>query len=279
MNVRGLALDVSVCGSGPPMLLLNGLGARLSLFEQLRSHLPHSETIAFNQPGIGDSQPADAMSMGDYAQLAIGVLDELDVRQPVDLFGVSWGGCLAQEVAFRYPQRVRRLVLASTTASPIVFTTPSVYRAFLSSSRFESSERHREVAATLYGGRLRRDPSLVDALRPHLDGGNSRGRRSQFRAAIGWTSVHYAWRLQQPTLVLAADDDPVIRPYNAYMLAAMIPNATLRILRNEGHLCLLTSAPEVAEHVSRFLKTYRVSARGFRSAGRRYAAGVRRTST
>jgi pimeloyl-ACP methyl ester carboxylesterase len=261
------------------MLLLNGLGARLSLFDELRSHLRQSGTIAFNQPGIGDSQPADAMSMADYAHLAIAVLDELHVRQPLDLFGVSWGGCLAQEIAFRYPQRVRRLVLASTTASPLVFTTPAVYRAFLTSSRFESSARHRDVAATLYGGQLRRDPTLVDALRLHLDGGNSRGRRAQFRAAIGWTSVHYAWRLQQPTLVLGADDDPVIRPYNAYMLAAMIPNATLRILRNEGHLCLLTSAPEVAEHVSRFLNIHRVSVRRPRSAGRGCAAGVRRTSS
>jgi poly(3-hydroxyoctanoate) depolymerase len=247
-------LQVSIRGSGRPLLLLNGLGARISLLDNLRAELSGYRTIAFNQPGIGGSKPADGLDMRGYARLAVGLLDKLGYGKSVDVFGVSWGGCLAQELAYRHPDRVRRLILASTTASPLVLTTPSVYRAFFDSRRYQSAGHHGRVGATLYGGLMRDDPSLLDRVHPHLDPENSRGRHSQLRAAIGWTSLHYAWRLQQPTLILGAEDDPIVRSYNAQLLATLIPRAAKHILPDEGHLFIVTSAPQTARLMKRFLE-------------------------
>jgi pimeloyl-ACP methyl ester carboxylesterase len=271
VTVEGLKLEVSVRGSGRPLLFLNGLGARFTLLDNLRAELPHYQTIAFNQPGIGESQHRKNLDMGDYARLAVGLLDELDLSEPVDVFGLSWGGCLAQELAFRYPTRVRRLVLASSTPSPVVFTSPSVYWAFMDSRRYQSIEQHRRIASTLYGGPMRDNPALSDTVLPHLDKSNSRGRRSQQHAALGWTSLHYLWRLRQPTLVLGADDDPIIRSYNAYLLSSLIPRATRHILPNEGHLFVLTSPRETAQHMTHFLEVGRV-ARHATAASRRTKA-------
>jgi poly(3-hydroxyoctanoate) depolymerase len=254
ITVDGTALEVSVAGSGPPLLLLNGLGARISFFDELRSMLGHYQTITFNQPGIGNSEPRRGLTMEDYARLAVRVLDRLGFVAPVDVFGVSWGGCLAQELAFRHPERVCRLILASTTPSAMLLTTPSVYAAFLSTSRYRSARNHRAIAGRLYGGPIRQQPQLMDAMLSHLDPANSQGRKSQQRAALGWTSMHYLWRLPHSTLVLAGDDDPIIRPYNAYLLSALIPRATRRILRDEGHLFPLTSARETEMRISQFLE-------------------------
>lgn len=261
LNVDGLDLNISIRGNGPPLLLLNGLGARLSLFDPLRAELSQYRTIAFDQPGIGESQSRRRMEMADYALLASKLLDTLGYREPVDVFGISWGGCLAQEFAFRYPSHVRRLILASTTASPFVLATPSVYWAFLDSRRYHSLQHHRRIATTLYGGPMRDNPELMDTVLPHLDGPNSRGRRLQQHAALGWTSIHYLWRLRQRTLVLGAEDDPIIRSYNAYVLSTMIPNATRHILENEGHLFVVTSPVETATRVTRFLESGRATAR------------------
>jgi pimeloyl-ACP methyl ester carboxylesterase len=252
ISVGDLELQVSIRGIGRPLLLLNGLGAQISLLDNLRAELDGYQTIAFNQPGIGGSQPAD-LDMAGYAALAASLLSKLGLAKPVDVFGVSWGGCLAQELAYRHPGRVRRLILASTTSSPFVLATPAVYRAFFDSRRYQSIDQHRRVGAILYGGRMRDNPALLDQVHVHLDPESSRGRRSQLKAAIGWTSLHYAWRLQQPTLVLGAEDDPIVRSYHAHLLAAVIPGADKHMLPGEGHLFVLTSAAQTARLIKGFL--------------------------
>jgi pimeloyl-ACP methyl ester carboxylesterase len=133
----------------------------------------------------------------------------------------------------------------------LVLAAPAVYRAFFDSSRYRSVEQHRRVGAILYGGPIRDNPALIDQLHLHLDPENSRGRRSQLSAAIGWTSLHYAWRLQQPTLILGAEDDPIVRSYNAQLLATLIPGADKQILPREGHLFVLTSAAQTADRIKR----------------------------
>ena len=252
ISVGDFELQVSIRGTGRPLLLLNGLGARISLLDNLRAELDGYQTIAFNQPGIGGSKPAD-LDMAGYAALAVSLLSRLGLAKPVDVFGVSWGGCLAQELAYRHPGRVRRLILASTTSSPFVLATPAVYRAFFDSHRYQSIDEHRRVGATLYGGRMRGNPALLDQVHVHLDPESSCGRRSQLKAAMGWTSLHYAWRLQQPTLVLGAEDDPIVRSYNAHLLAAVIPGADKHMLRDEGHLFVVTSAAQTARLIKGFL--------------------------
>jgi len=59
-------------------------------------------------------------------------------------------------------------------------------------------------------------------------------------------------RIRQPTLVLAGTDDPIIPLINARIMSRLLPDATLHVY-DEGHLGLLTKAPELGDLVSRFL--------------------------
>jgi hypothetical protein len=47
----------------------------------------------------------------------------------------------------------------------------------------------------------------------------------QLLARAGWTSLPWLWSLQQPTLVLSGSDDPLVRPINGRILAALILGA------------------------------------------------------
>ena len=69
---------------------------------------------------------------------------------------------------------------------------------------------------------------------------------------VGWTSAPWLHQLRQPTLILAGRDDPIVRLSNARLLHLLIPKSTLYIY-NDGHLGLVTSAPELAPVVRRFL--------------------------
>src|SRR5262249_6435627 len=125
VEVDGLRLRVSIRGSGPPLLLLNGIGASLELLEQFRQAIHGHETIALDLPGVGLSQTSVLpMRFRGYARLVAGALGVLRYGQ-IDVLGVSWGGALAQEFAWRHAAHVRRLVLAATTYGvPSVIGSP-----------------------------------------------------------------------------------------------------------------------------------------------------------
>jgi len=114
LEARGHRLRVSVEGTGPPLLLINGLAANIELWRPLRDLLPARQTIAFDPPGIGGSPASpDQLWLTDLADIVDGLLSQV-AYDGVDVLGYSFGGALAQQLARQHPQRVRRLVLAAT---------------------------------------------------------------------------------------------------------------------------------------------------------------------
>jgi poly(3-hydroxyalkanoate) depolymerase len=193
--------------------------------------------------------------MCGLAHLLVRALDVLGFRE-VDVLGISWGGALAQEIAYRHPDRVRRLVLVATSTG--VLSVPGRLRALLvlaTPKRYYSPSYLEEVAPVLYGGAARDHPELLREqghfrfLRPP----SVRGYVWQLAAGIGWTSLLWLHRVHAPTLILSADDDPIIPLANARLLAWRLPNATLEVVPRGGHLFLLTHADSVAPRIAAFL--------------------------
>ena len=256
LRVVESGVDGGVDGAAPPLLLCNGLGASLELWEPFRTALGGWPTIAFDAPGVGASDvPRCPKTMGAIARSVVGLLDALGVVR-VDALGVSWGGALAQELSRRYPDRVRRLVLAATTAGWLAVPgDPAALAVMATPLRYWSRSYFMRVAPVLYGGEIRDDPSLLrrqEWLR-FTHQVTARGYAWQLLAAGGWTSLPWLHRLAQPTLVLAGDADPIVPVVNARLLAARIPDATLRVVAGGSHLFLLTRSMEMAPVVTSFL--------------------------
>jgi poly(3-hydroxyalkanoate) depolymerase len=258
VEVDGVRLRVSIegVGRGRPLLLLNGIGAGLELFAPFRAQLLGVETIAVDVPGTGGSAATVMpMRLSGLAHLLDRLLDVLGYGE-VDVLGISWGGTLAQELAFRHPERVGRLVLAAT--SPGWMSFPGRLEALMvlaTPLRYYSPTYFEKVAPILYGGAARDRPELLREqghlrfLRPP----SVRGYLWQIAALTGWSSLPWLHRLRLPVLVIAADDDPIIPLANAWLIARCLPNATLDVVPRGGHLFLLTHAETVAPRIAAFL--------------------------
>jgi poly(3-hydroxyalkanoate) depolymerase len=261
ITVRRRRLRVAVrraVGSGPPrtpLLLMNGLGARLEVLQPLVDRLPPElEVIRFDVPGVGGS-PAPYLPY-NYATLAsfVGALVRTLGHDRVDVLGFSWGGGLAQQFAVTQARQCRRLVLAATgTGAVMVPARPRVLARMLTPRRHRDPAYARRIAGQLYGGTMRVHPEQAgQALRAHARSGSSRGYLYQLLAIGGWTSLHALSLIRQPTLVLAGDDDPLIPAVNARILSRGIPHARLHMYRG-GHLALVTEADELAPVIDAFL--------------------------
>lgn len=254
----GATLRVSVQGRGRPLLLITGLGANVETWESLRRHLGYRfRTIAFDPPGIGRSTlPLRPRRMPGLADMVSALLDELG-EERLDVLGVSWGGVVAQELALRRPERIRRLVLACTTCGLGGIPGHPLALLWLSNPIRHKLGGFEWMAALSYGGALRHDETLIRRLMqsrrqnpPTLP-----GYLAQLMAITGWTSLPRLHRIPHPTLVMSGDDDPIIPLANARILAARIPKARLHVVRGGGHMFLFDEARSSAATIANFLDT------------------------
>ena len=257
---RGLRVSVREGTAGwPPLLLCNGIGASLELFQPFVDALdPQRPVIRFDMPGIGGSPaPVVPYHLTTLPSLLAGLLDQLGYDQ-ADVLGISWGGGLAQQFALSRPDRVRRLVLVATAPGAVM--VPAHPRVLL---RMLTPRRHRDpgyaasVAGELYGGSARKDPMAArDLLHAGTRLGPARGYFYQLMATAGWTSLPRLARLRPPVLILAGDDDPIIPLVNARIMHWLMPDSELHVYPG-GHLELAARPGYIAPVVQTFLDTPR----------------------
>lgn len=251
-------LRVAVRAGAPgvlPLLLCNGIGAPHEALQPFSEALdPRLPVVRFDVPGVGGSAPWRVpVPYHVVASTAAGLVRELGHAR-FDVLGISWGGGLAQQIAFQNPRRCRRLVLAATgTGSLMVPARPRVLRHLVTPARYRDREYRQAVAGELYGGAVRRDPALARALLGGADRPPSRtGYLHQLLAGAGWTSLPWLPLIRQRTLLLAGSDDPIVPLVNARIMARLLPHARLHVY-DDGHLALITAAAQLAPVVSEFL--------------------------
>jgi poly(3-hydroxyalkanoate) depolymerase len=260
VRVAGLDLTVSVRGSGPPLLLIMGLGGNLRMWEPLERELNSRgfQTITFDAPGTGTSTGwLLPRRMPALARVVQRLLEALGKEQ-VDVLGVSLGGAIAQQLARQSPDQVRRLILAATMPGVGGLpASPGVLLLLRSPRRYRDPEYFRAVAGQLYGGRSRLPAGspAQDAASRFAAPPTWAGYLHQLYAIQGWSSMPWLHRLQQRTLVMAGDDDPIVPLVNGRILSRRIPRAHLHVVRGGGHLFLLEEPESSAATIAQFLRS------------------------
>jgi poly(3-hydroxyalkanoate) depolymerase len=239
----------------PPLLLCNGIGASMELFQPFVDALdPRRGIIRFDMPGVGGSPaPVLPYHLATSAPLLAGLLDQLGCPQ-ADVLGISWGGALAQQFALSRPGRVRALVLVATGPGALMVpASPAVLLRMLTPRRHRDPGYAARIAGELYGGTARQDPALArDLLHASTRLGPARGYYYQLLAAAGWTSLPRLPGLRPRALILAGDDDPIIPLANARIMHWLMPRSELHIYHG-GHLELAAHPERIAPAVEAFL--------------------------
>ncbi|MDO9453484.1 MAG: alpha/beta fold hydrolase [Stagnimonas sp.] len=257
VEVRGVRLRYAMTpGTGEPLLFCNGIGANLELMLPLLKALEGQRVIVFDVPGAGGSEPATfCPSFSAYAQFAVGVVDALGHTGRFIVAGVSWGGGLAQQIAHDYPQRVSRMVLMATGAGfPMVPGRLSALLRMTTPQRYLSRTFMARNAAVLYGSELRGRPDFAIDYASLTRAPKTKTYLQQLAAISRFSSFPWLHRIRCAALVMIGDDDPIVRPINARLLAALLPKGQLHVVRGGGHLFMLLRAEQTAGTVAAFLK-------------------------
>jgi pimeloyl-ACP methyl ester carboxylesterase len=253
---RGHRILVTVTGHGDPLLLVPGLGNNIGMWVPFMEQFQNRRIIRLDAPGTGlSSTPIFPINVPALAELLIAVLDARKAPR-ADVIGFSYGGAVAQQLAFDHPTRVRRLVLAATNCGigAIPGWLPAV-TGLATPIRYYSPSFFDRTAAATFGGVTARDESvrqrMTNARRSHPPAAD--GYAMQLLGIVGWSSWHFLPAIPHETLVICGDDDPLVPVNNARMLAERIPNATLEIVEGAGHLFLWDDAENLGQRIGRFL--------------------------
>lgn len=255
VRVRGTQIRIGRKeGEGRPLLICNGIGANFEMLAPFVEAVADRPVILFDVPGTGGSENAWLVPpwMRNYSRYVQRVLDHCEVDD-VDVAGISWGGLLAQRLAFDAPGRVRHLILMATSTG--IFMVPgrwSALRLMFTPRRYLTRSFMVQHAHTLYGHELLEEGRAVE----HAAMARAPSALSyvqQLAAAQYFTSLPWLWRIRCPTLVLVGDDDPLMRVVNSRMLARFLPNAELKIIEGGGHLFGVVRPELTARLVSDFL--------------------------
>lgn len=242
-------------GSGPPVLLIMGLSFTHEMWYRVIPALARQyRTIVFDNRGMGRSGvPAGPYTMRRMANDARAVMDAANAES-AHVIGASMGGMIAQELALRYPRRVRSLMLGCTSSSGLFGRWPEFRfgpRKWRGASR---EERERSLRSLLYADatplvRIEEDLRVRCACAWCY-----KGFLNQFAAILMWSAYRRLPRIHVPTLVMHGDQDRLVPPENGRVLASRIPGARFQLIRDAGHI-LTTDQPEACVNaICRFLK-------------------------
>jgi pimeloyl-ACP methyl ester carboxylesterase len=240
--------------SGPPVLLLHGLGSSSTDWEwQVPAFAAHHRVIVVDMPGHGRSPrrgPATAGTMAAAVEMVLAALD----APPVHVVGLSLGGCVGLTLALRAPARVRSLTLVNAFArlrpvDPRWMLRLLVRLALLAGAPMSVVAAH--VARGLFP---RADQAAL--YRQAVERLRRTSRRSYLAAVRALARFDVDGELAAircPTLVIAGAEDRTIPLDAKQRLAAAIPGARLVVVRDSGHATPIDRPDVFNDVVLRFI--------------------------
>jgi pimeloyl-ACP methyl ester carboxylesterase len=216
----------------------------------------HFRLINIDQRGHGQSVPATApYELRDMVEDVIAVLDHLEVPSAV-WAGLSMGGMVAMHAAIAYPDRVSALVLLDTHAGAETPYKKIKYRAMSAGTKLFGMRPFFPAVIPLLFGRTTRakKPALIEDWKERFASIDVPSVTRAVSVLVRRPSiVDRLAGVEVPSLVIVGEEDASLPPPISREIAEALPNASLVIIPEAGHLSALEKPDEVTEVMLEFL--------------------------
>ncbi|MDA0271042.1 MAG: alpha/beta hydrolase [Chloroflexi bacterium] len=236
IDLDEVAIHYEERGNGPlTYIYCHGLGGNGESFEreEMDWYAQHFRTISWDQRGLGRSGQAAKYSLPRYAADLAQLMDRLHVERAM-VFGVSWGGVLAQRFALDFPERTQALVLDSSSSETNVLASENWYLRGEVARLGTKAVEGLDVRPAFEGHRTVAEPGGARQVPPeHVDSHVAQSRTTASLREHPMTP--YLHRIAAPTLIVAGGKDEVAGAGGSVVMSRVIPGAELTIFPEAGH--------------------------------------------
>lgn len=231
-------------GTGSPLVFLHGFPLSHAMWDGQRRFFRGTHRVLIpDLRGFGRSiSQDDAVTMEQFADDVVELLDHAGINEPVTLCGLSMGGYIAFAFARKYPQKLARLVLCDTRSLPDTPEQAQSRRQLADKVVVEGARVVAELMLPkLFGPHTNEHrPNVVDAVRNVMLANSPRAIAAAQRGmAERPDATPDLPEIAVPTLVVVGAHDVISPPDEMRQIAAAIPHAEFVTLANAGHMAPL----------------------------------------
>jgi pimeloyl-ACP methyl ester carboxylesterase len=232
VDINGIRTRWRQAGSGLPVLILHGWGARIEAVDPIiRALSPRLAVYAVDLPGFGESGlPPQTWGGGDYAEWTRALLDHLGLER-ASLVGHSHGGRTAIHLAARHPERVDKLILVDAAG-----IRPKRGLRYYRRVGLAKTAKH---AARFLGPPGRALHKRVFARTASSDYANAGPLRPTFVKLVNEDVTPLLSQIRASTLLIWGDQDTATPLSDGETMETLIADAGLVVLKGAGHFSYL----------------------------------------
>ena len=249
-----------------PIILIHGTGSSLHTFDNWSTALKHSNrVIRMDLPayGLTGPFPDGNYSMSHYTSFLKDFLTALKIEQCV-LAGNSLGGQIAWNFTLEQPGMVKKLILIDAAGYPMYSKSVPIAFRLAKTPKLNKALNYitprflvRSSVENVYFNTSRVTNTIVDRyFELTLRAGNRKAFVDRLKKRVDTNAFTSIKNITQPTLILWGAQDLLIPVENAYKFQNDLPNNTLVVLDNSGHVPMEENPVESLKAVLKFLKSF-----------------------
>ena len=223
------------------LVFLHGWGNSSEVFGPLLYYLKDTFSIyTLDLPGFGKSPIKRPITLKDYADFVYEFIRDNNIREPI-LVGHSFGGAVAAKLAILHPEIISKLILVDASAiresnlkTELSIKIAGIFKYFL-------PKKTREFILKLFKFDTS-DYALI--VNPHL--------KETFRNIISENLAPELPLIKTPVLVIWGEKDIETPLKEGRLIAKLIPNAKLSVIKNAGHHVFLEKPEEFIKQIKEF---------------------------
>lgn len=247
----------------PVLVLVHGYLSSLFSYRLLTPHLANDfSLLIFDLPGFGKSEKSKTYehSLDNYAKTLLQLIKAFDLNR-VTVVGHSMGGQIGLRAALLAPNKIERIIgLAAAgymgqVKKSLRMATKLPSFPFFLRLYFRRHKMRNTFLDVTYNKTIVTKEMMDGYIEPLKEKAfyNSLTRLIQDRE--GDLSSEEVAQISQPVLLLWGKEDRIVPLKIGERFAKDLPNATLKIFKETGHLLPEEKPEEVAEAIREFLKT------------------------
>jgi 3-oxoadipate enol-lactonase len=240
-EVNDITIYYEIHGKGDPLVLINGFGVDHADWGQMIDKLANNyEVVIFDNRGIGQSTiPLSPFTLSQMAKDVAELMEILKIEK-ANVFGHSMGGAIAQHLALKDPQKIKKLILCNTFAK--LDLPPSLAfeaAVMLMEEGVSRTKIFLTLMPWLFSNRFLENPenlkNFIELCQSNPYPQPPLGFKRQGEALRACDSRPMLHKILHPTLVIASEFDIIAPLKNSEELKQKIPNAQLKVIPEAGH--------------------------------------------
>ena len=261
IETNGIQMAYQERGQGEPLILIMGLGAPGSVWEEhVKEYEKYFHCYLLDNRGAGESdKPEGPYSTRMMAEDVAGLMDALSIRS-ARVAGISMGSAIAQELALGHPDKVQSMVLVSSWGRCDMYVrtvfdhfhrvrasvSPSVFMELLQLWIFTAPHYEENMAALL-------EAQVAAAKDPAMP---QHALEAQCAACTGHDALERLGQITVPALLTVGDADIFTPLRLSEAIHQRVSRSQMKVFRGWGHAHHWEDLPRFNQITREFLQAH-----------------------